>query len=96
MSEFVCLCCLNGKKKKKKQKSSEFEQPHVDAEGHQVVGAEEVVGDWPSQVEGQLDELEGGACVPGGEDDPAGVVDDGRVRSQDHLSLKRSVRERES
>lgn len=61
---------------------------HIDAEGHEVVGVEEVVGDWLSQVEGQLDEPEGGAGIRGGEDDPAWVVHHWYIRCQYHLLIK--------
>lgn len=61
---------------------------HIDAEGHEVVGVEEVVRDRLSQVEGQLDELEGRAGVRGGEDDPARVVHHRDVRCQNHLSVQ--------
>lgn len=54
-------------------------EAHVDAEGHQVVGVEEVVGDGLSQVEGQLDEPERCPGVCGGEDDPTRVAKNGRV-----------------
>lgn len=64
---------------------------HIDAEGHEVVGVEEVVGDWLSQVEGQLDEPEGGAGIRGREDDPAWVVHHRYVRCQYHLSIKGAV-----
>lgn len=59
---------------------------HIDAEGGEVVRVVEVVRDWLSQVEGQLDELEGGAGIRGGEDDPAAVVHDRNVRRQYHLN----------
>ncbi len=61
---------------------------HIDAEGHEVVRVEEVVCDWLSQVEGQLDELKSGAGVRGGEDDPASVVQHWYVGCQYHLSIK--------
>lgn len=62
--------------------------PHINAEGHEVVRVEEVVRDWLSQVEGQLDELEGRAGIRGGEDDPAPVVHHRYVCRQYHLSIK--------
>lgn len=58
---------------------------HVDAECSQVVRVVEVVRDWLSQVEGQLDEPEGGGGVCGGEDNPTPVVHDRDVRHQYHL-----------
>lgn len=61
---------------------------HIDAEGHEVVRVEEVVRDRLSQVEGQLDELEGGAGIRGGEDDPASVVHHRYVCRQYNLSIK--------
>lgn len=61
---------------------------HVDAEADQVSGVEEVVRDGLSQVEGQLDEPEGGAGVGGGEDDPASVVHHRDVCCQYHLPIK--------
>lgn len=59
---------------------------HIDAEGGEVVRVVEVVRDWLSQVEGQLDELESGAGIRGSEDDPATVVHDRNVRCEYHLN----------
>lgn len=61
---------------------------HIDAESHEVIGVEEVVRDWLSQVEGQLDELKGRASIRGGEDDAASVVQHGYICCQYHLSIE--------
>lgn len=60
---------------------------HINAEGHKVIRVKEVVRDWLSQVEWQLDELEGRTGIRGGEDDPASVVQR-YVRYQYHLLIK--------
>lgn len=58
---------------------------HVDAECSQVARVLEVVRDWLSEVEGQLDELEGGSSIHGGKDNPALVIHHRDVRHQYHL-----------
>lgn len=61
---------------------------HVNAEGNQIVGVLEVVGDGLRQVERKLDELKGGASICGGEDDPTSVVQHGDVCRQYHLGIQ--------
>lgn len=70
------------------ERKASSRETHIDAEGNEVVRVEEVVRDWLSQVEGQLDELEGRARIRGGEDDPASVVHHRDVCCQYHLSVK--------
>lgn len=52
---------------------------HLDAQRHQQVGVEEVVGDGLRQVEGKLDEAKGGTGVCRGENDAARMVHHGCV-----------------
>lgn len=62
---------------------------HINAESNKVVRVEEVVRDWLSQVEGQLDKFEGCASICGCEDDPASVVHHRNVGCQYHLPVNR-------
>lgn len=64
---------------------AECSETHVDAEGRQVVGVEEVVRDGLSQVEGQLYESERCPGICRGEDDPTWIAKNRRVCSQYHL-----------
>lgn len=75
----VCSVCVSA------------QETHVDAEGDQVVGVLEVVGDGLRQVEGQLDELKGRARICGGEDDPTSVVQHRDVCRQYHLGIQSSM-----
>lgn len=66
-------------------------ETHVNAEGDQVFGVLEVVGDGLRQVERQLDELKGGAGICGGEDYPTLVFQHWDVCRQYHLGIQCSI-----